>query len=66
MGGHDVVGAADGAFAAVRGEDDDWGDGRFEGAVEISEAFDVEHVYLSCSVSGLFILSLRKELVLHR
>ena len=46
MGGDDVVGAADGAFSAVGGEDDDGGDGGFEGAVEVSETFDVEHVYL--------------------
>ena len=46
VGGDDVLGAPDGAFAAVRGEDDDGGDGGFEGAVEVGEAFDVEHVHL--------------------
>jgi len=44
--GDDVFGAADGAFAPVGGEDDDGGDGGFEGAVEVGEAFDVEHVDL--------------------
>lgn len=44
--GGDVFRAADGASAAVRGEDDDRGDGGFEGAVEVGEGFDVEHVDL--------------------
>ena len=45
--GDDVFGAADGAAAPVGGEDDDGGDGGFEGSVQIGEAFDVEHMYLS-------------------
>ena len=48
MRGDDVFGAADGAFAAVGGEDHDGRDGRFEGAVKVGEAFDVEHVDLGC------------------
>lgn len=50
--GDDVVGAADGAAAAVGGQDHDGGDGGFEGAVEVGEAFDVEHVDLGGLVSG--------------
>lgn len=42
----DVFGAADGAFATVRGENDDGGYGGFEGAVEVGEAFNIEHVNL--------------------
>ena len=48
MGGGEVGGAADGDQAAVGGEDDDGGDCGFEGAVEVGEAFDVEHVNLVC------------------
>lgn len=44
--GDDVFGAADGAHAPVGGEDDDGGDAGLEGAVEVGEAFDVEHVDL--------------------
>lgn len=51
MRGDEVVGAADGAAAAVGGEDHDGGDGGFEGAVEVGEAFDVEHVDLEAGVS---------------
>jgi hypothetical protein len=39
-------GASDGGEAAVGGEDDVWGEGGFEGSIEVGEAFDVEHVYL--------------------
>ena len=46
VGGDNVFSPTDGTLAAVRGEDDDGGDGRFEGAVEVGEAFDVEHVNL--------------------
>ncbi len=46
VGGDDVFGAADGAPAPVGGEDDDGRDAGFEGAVEVGEAFDVEHVDL--------------------
>lgn len=46
MGGRDVGGAADGAYTAVRGEDDDWRDLGLERAVEVCEALDVEHVHL--------------------
>lgn len=42
----DVFGAADGAFATVGGENDDGGYGGFEGAVEVGEAFNIEHVDL--------------------
>lgn len=42
----DVVGATDDSVAAVRGEDDDGRDGGFESPVQVSEAFDVEHVNL--------------------
>ena len=42
----DVVRASDDAFASVGGEDDDGGDGRFESAVKVGEAFDVQHVDL--------------------
>lgn len=42
VGGDEVgVGAADGGLAAVGGENDDGGEGGFEGAVEIGEAFQV-------------------------
>lgn len=46
VSGGKVTSTADDGFAAVRGEDYDWGDGGFEGAVEVGEAFDVEHVDL--------------------
>ncbi len=52
MRGDDVLGAADGAAAAVGGQDHNGGDGGFEGAVEVGEAFDVEHVDLGAWVSG--------------
>lgn len=42
----DVFGAADSAFATVRGQNDDGGYGGFEGAVEVGEAFNIEHVDL--------------------
>lgn len=44
--GDDVARTADDSVAAVGGEDDDGGDGGFEGAVEVGEAFHVEHVDL--------------------
>mmetsp|Transcript_3118 Transcript_3118/g.5841 ORF Transcript_3118/g.5841 Transcript_3118/m.5841 type:complete len:468 (-) Transcript_3118:12-1415(-) len=40
------VSTPDVAHSAVCGEDDDWGEGGFEGAVEEGEALDVEHVHL--------------------
>ena len=40
-----VGGAADTGVAAVRGHDDDRGEIALEGAVDVGEAFDVEHVY---------------------
>ena len=40
----DIVGASNVAFSAICGEDDDGSDGRFEGAMEVSEALDVQHV----------------------
>ena len=42
----DVVCAFDDAFAAIRGEDDDWGDRGLESPVQVSEALDVQHVNL--------------------
>ena len=45
MGGVDV-GPSDLGLAAVGGEDDDGGDGGLEGAVEVSEALNVQHVHL--------------------
>lgn len=61
----DVFGAADGAFASVGGENDDGGYGRFEGAVEVGEAFNIEHVDLYFpDVSGGFVfgdISARKR-----
>ena len=42
----DVVRASDDAFPSVGGEDDDGCDGRFESAMKVSEAFDVQHVDL--------------------
>ena len=53
VGGDDVFGAADGGFASVRGEDYDGRDGGFEGAVQVGEAFDVEHVDLK---KGVFLV----------
>ena len=41
-----VGGAADAGAAAVRGHDDDGREVGFEGAVDVGEAFDVEHVDL--------------------
>lgn len=46
VGGDEVGGTADGAAAAIGGEDDDGGDGGLEGAVKVGEAFDVEHMDL--------------------
>lgn len=46
MRGDYVFGTADCAFAPVGGENDDWGYGGLEGAVEVGEAFNVEHVDL--------------------
>ena len=46
MRADDVVCASDDAFSAVCSEDDDGCDGGFEGAMEVSEAFDVQHVNL--------------------
>ena len=50
MRGDYVFGAADCAFAPVGGENDDGGYGGFEGAVEVGEAFNVEHVNLNLPV----------------
>lgn len=44
VGRDDIFCAADGAHAAVGGKDDDRGQRGFEGAVEVGEAFNVEHV----------------------
>ena len=46
VSGDDVFRASYGAFATIRGKYDDGCDGRFESAVEVGEAFDVEHVDL--------------------
>ena len=46
VGREDVRGASDGADAAVGGKDDDRGEGGFQGAVEVGEAFNVQHVHL--------------------
>lgn len=43
----DVFCAADGAFATVGGQNNDGGYGGFEGAVEVGEAFNIEHVDLN-------------------
>jgi hypothetical protein len=45
MRGHNLR-PLDRADAAVRGEDDDGGERRLEGAVQVGEALDVEHVHL--------------------
>lgn len=44
--GYNVVGAADDGVAAIRRQDDNRGDGGLEGAVEVGEAFNIEHVDL--------------------
>ena len=44
MGANDVVGASDDAFPSVGREDDDGSDGGLERAMEVSEAFDIQHV----------------------
>lgn len=51
--GDDVFGAADGTFASVGGENDNGGNGGFEGPVKVGEAFNVQHVDLNLpDVSG--------------
>ncbi len=45
MGGYDV-GAPDRAHAAVRGQHHYWRQGRLQGAVQVGEALDVQHVNL--------------------
>ena len=40
----DVVRASDDALAAICSEDDDWGNGRLESSMKVSEAFDIQHV----------------------
>lgn len=50
VGGEEVVAAADGGEAAVRGQDYNGRDCGFEGAVEVGEAFEVEHVDLVARV----------------
>ena len=42
----DVLGAANGAHSAVRGEDDDRRDTRLQSAVQVGKTFNVEHVDL--------------------
>jgi hypothetical protein len=46
VGSADIVGATDDCVATVGGENDNRGDGRFEGTVQICEALNVEHVNL--------------------
>ena len=58
VGRDDVFGAADRAPPAVRGQDDDGRNGRLERAVEVGEAFDVEHVYLFCVLLVILVLEL--------
>lgn len=53
MRGDNVFGAAYCAFASVGGKNDNRGYGGFKGAVEVGEAFNVEHVDL-IDVSGSF------------
>lgn len=45
MGGGHLC-TSDGASAAVRGKDDNGSDGRLEGAMQVREALNIEHVYL--------------------